>query len=698
MIHGIPVMNDTKMTKSQSSASLRRPAPGHSKTGFEGLNESRSSSELSVPSWLRLQRKVLSFESYFKEAVHETDGESFRVRKVRIFYYLEDDTVQLTEHKFENSGMPQGHFMHRHRVAKNDDEYYTWTDFTIGNTVNIYGKALYIVECDAATREYFTSEGLDVGASEPWPVDPFEDKRTEFMKLQTGADESVYRGVMMNPMKQFMEARLGKHIRESGELASFLANDRKVLRFFCVWDSSEIYGARVHFTLHYFLTDDTVEIMEDHQTNSGKDPFPKLLTRCKLPLDHTKAVVPLGSSATNNDRSGHLHWGELRIGAFINVYGRALQLLGCDEFTRQWFAERGEDQPDNIPEPEVAKPVTTIKIPPHNGIGSEEDSRQSCLYLQMKPARKDVQKLLKNDKKKLQFAAQFLNAIPSDMARRFFITIYLADDSLSVFEPAQKNSGVLGGRFLARKQYTRGSGSNSGDASGYFKPCDFYVGAEVTINNHRFKIIDVDESSLKIMEQDPSQFPMSDAQLVIGKISQRTGGSPRQRATFQELADGNGNVSLSVLKNCLRSQFADFELSDHEIVTVMRSLDPSRSGSVPVGQLLSRFFEDDSQVGRFDARLATQDAQRTAASGSALDTFKRAFTNQEGVLMQTFRMQDSDFSGVLPIATFKKALVTASNTVGFELAPADASLMLESFFPRSVTTVDYALFIQELWS
>lgn len=38
--------------------------------------------------------------------------------------------------------------------------------------------------------------------------------------------------------------------------------------------------------IHYYLVDDTVEIREVHEPNDGRDPFPVLLCRQKLPKDH----------------------------------------------------------------------------------------------------------------------------------------------------------------------------------------------------------------------------------------------------------------------------------------------------------------------------------------------------------------------------------------------------------------------------
>lgn len=43
----------------------------------------------------------------------------------------------------------------------------------------------------------------------------------------------------------------------------FLSNDRKVLMFDCEWDDVSLYGEkRDGYKLHYFLADNTIEILE----------------------------------------------------------------------------------------------------------------------------------------------------------------------------------------------------------------------------------------------------------------------------------------------------------------------------------------------------------------------------------------------------------------------------------------------------
>lgn len=45
----------------------------------------------------------------------------------------------------------------------------------------------------------------------------------------------------------------------------------QVLRFWCIWDDRQsMYGDRRPYVLHYFLEDDTVEILEINENNSGE--------------------------------------------------------------------------------------------------------------------------------------------------------------------------------------------------------------------------------------------------------------------------------------------------------------------------------------------------------------------------------------------------------------------------------------------
>ena len=85
-----------------------------------------------------------------------------------------------------------------------------------------------------------------------------------------------------------MEARLGcsSTVLEPDKLDQFLKYDRKVLRFYLAWDDRRsLYGELRPFVLHYYLADDSMEILEVRRANAGRDPFPLFLKRGKVYKD-----------------------------------------------------------------------------------------------------------------------------------------------------------------------------------------------------------------------------------------------------------------------------------------------------------------------------------------------------------------------------------------------------------------------------
>ena len=110
----------------------------------------------------------------------EDPNENFRIRKCIIYYYLDDDTIHIIEPRVENSGIPQGIFMKRHKLpytTYEQDRYYTWTDLGVGQNFNVYKRIFRIVDCDDFTRRFYANEGLTLAAAEPFPDDQFAHTR-----------------------------------------------------------------------------------------------------------------------------------------------------------------------------------------------------------------------------------------------------------------------------------------------------------------------------------------------------------------------------------------------------------------------------------------------------------------------------------------------------------------------------------------
>ena len=134
-----------------------------------------------APAWVAFDRKVLNFSGYFQviqtmsirvtisycqENVHITkNDEQFRIRKVNVYFYLEDDSVQVNEPSIENSGIPQGTLINRHRVPlppPDDHKFYTVEYFNVGNELQMYGRTFKLTNCDSFTANFLQKTGVTV--------------------------------------------------------------------------------------------------------------------------------------------------------------------------------------------------------------------------------------------------------------------------------------------------------------------------------------------------------------------------------------------------------------------------------------------------------------------------------------------------------------------------------------------------------
>ena len=129
-----------------------------------------------------------------------------------------------------------------------------------------------------------------------------------------------------------------------------------------------------------------------------------------------------------------------------------------------------------------------IIIPPYNGIGDEVDTLGYIYKLIPDKPKGDFFKSVDNDKKILRYTAKFNTRVPEDFDRRFIISFYLSDDSISIYEPAQKNSGIMEGKFLERRKY-----KNVDKGGEFITPTDMPLGGNIKINGHSFNILSCDE-------------------------------------------------------------------------------------------------------------------------------------------------------------------------------------------------------------
>lgn len=194
------------------------------------------------------------------------------------------------------------------------------------------------------------------------------------------------------------------------------------------------------------------------------------------------------------------------IGNTIFVLGRDMLLYDCDQFTRDYFKNALciEQKPSiDIEFPKPSPPPR--QVPPHNGIGSLEDSLQNTLTVLPKPPKKDVMRQILNANKYLRYEIVMDVVHPEDAIRRFILSYSLADGTCKIMEPPIRNSGILGGKYL-RSTYLIKPGSDPLNPD-YYSPADFYIGAMIMVFQQRFQIIGADLYVFRYMQANESKFP-----------------------------------------------------------------------------------------------------------------------------------------------------------------------------------------------
>lgn len=411
------------------------------------------------PKYVHLDRQVLRFYGYFKESVPESNLENFRVRNLIVKIHLEDNSLEIIERKQNNSGIPQGNFFARKNVLRADGSghFLNAYDFEVGKATEVHGKQIFCFDCDNYTREFYES----IGKVQPPACDFLKDNFTKYVipkfhnREWNGLNSSVLNG-RVPCMKQFLNL------------------DRKVLRFYVF--------SQIPYIMHYFLADDTMEVREINYANSGKDPFPLLLRRQRFPKSYSLNQPGLSTL------DSFIRDVEIYPGMVLKVFGREFTIHGCDEATQDHYKRCfGVDFPLGDGMDRAPPKANGMIIPPYNGFGDEVDSLGNVYRLVPLPPKKDFFKWVDNQHQ-LKLTGRLNTQNPEDVDRRFILTFYLNDDTVMVYEPTQRNSGIVSGKFLEKMKY-----KNVRNANNFFEPADFIVGNDVMINSYDFHVLGCDE-------------------------------------------------------------------------------------------------------------------------------------------------------------------------------------------------------------
>jgi hypothetical protein len=524
------------------------------------------------PAWLAHDREVLRFSAFLEEAVPGSPAEARRVRRATLLHYLSDGTTQV-EAARDATGLPQGTLAARARAPRggaaaaaaaaplgtaappgNAPPPGGWlgpSDFRLGGAVALGALRLTLADADGFTRAWYQERGAPLGPPAPVPGGDYEARRAAAAR-----PSGLTRADPESPSR-FAEALAGRAPSDK-RLQRFLAAHGRVLRFWAVWDDPAAppadtrrrFKVRLCFEtqqtgmnqvlktdlnrrstaalsstphppsqIHYFLEDDTVEILEPKEGNDGRE-FHRFVARAPLPLEGGSGSGS-GNGALGSGPGGAaapaacVRPCDLHIGATLRVRGRALLIHDADAFTREWAAAElglGAAALAPLDVARRAAPPPARILPPHTGIGDEEETAANCARLVPRPPRHDATRALRPgaEAEVLRFGARIVAAGPArapppaaDRARRFVVSFFLVDATLAVHERAAP--GVSGGgKFLERGRPPARPANQGGGRLG---AADLFVGARVPLHGRVFELTEADEWTLSWMAAWPGEFP-----------------------------------------------------------------------------------------------------------------------------------------------------------------------------------------------
>jgi hypothetical protein len=241
----------------------------------------------------------------------------------------------------------------------------------------------------------------------------------------------------------------------------------------------------------------------------------------------------------------------------------------------------------------------------------------------------DMKRYIEEGTNCLRFRAALVGQEHADVKREFVVQYFLCDNTISIQEPPIRNSGIWGGRFMARKRCRKDDGS-------LMTGKDLFLGARIKVSSCVFELYDVDEYTLKIMEARPHEFPAANPKNVLGRIGAT--GSFDPSIVVDATSSSGGIIDAESLERI--SFDVTPPLSKHEKLTILRKV--GGGAPFPAQALI------DSIRGSIGVKVVNMVQERLASETSkGLTQVESAFrsTRSRGGLLQELRVCDVNFCG-----------------------------------------------------
>lgn len=261
---------------------------------------------------------------------------------------------------------------------------------------------------------------------------------------------------------------------------------------------------------------------------------------------------------------------------------------------------------------------------------------------------------------------------------------FLSDDTVSVFEPPQRNSGHIGGKFLERGLH------KNVDTGKFFAKDDFAMNGKIRICGRCFVVFEMSGGPGGRVGGGSSRgIDANNMKAIITMVENklRRHGSSLAR-TFRSIDEDKSNtVTYDEMKRFLKSYFTADELNDQEVFVVMRYFDTDGEGRIDYNEFAAKILGKDIGENNYNTTTSA-DGGDTKAKGSlamtqdeldkyqnilvaavemdrkaaflkkSMQDFKMSaeFLNQ-GHMKAAFRSNDVDFTGHITYDRFLALLI-----------------------------------------
>ena len=96
--------------------------------------------------------------------------------------------------------------------------------------------------------------------------------------------------------------------------------------------------------------------------------------------------------------------------------------------------------------------------------------------------------------------------------RKFIIAFFCGDDTIQIYQNADKNSGIWGGKFMERKRHEKVGQQR------YVHDFDFQVGGTIILGAFTFQLLNADDFTIGYMRERPDKFSEISIPATFGKI------------------------------------------------------------------------------------------------------------------------------------------------------------------------------------